>query len=377
MVRRAALAFGLFLTPLVSWAAYNELPPGVVIQNNLGTNVFTYLGHAADSATGFVSGNALGANVQAALANGLNTTGGMQTFLQVQSTVQSAIMNAVNNASGLVQLNPSGMLPSPLADATVSGAIATATNAANGLVQLGGTAIGTNIKAALSVATNAANGLVQLGGTAIGTNIQAALSVATNAANGLVQLSGTAIGTGVQAALSVATNVANGLLVLNASGFIPTLPQVGVTTNSNAAAGNIGEVISSLGQPPTGTVTPNATATSITTVTLSAGDWDCWGSISTLPTSATVTEINAYVSPNVGGPGAGLDGGGEASIAGISSIIQVLIPTGTLRVSCTSSICTYIAGNTASALTMRVGADIFWTGTGMKAFGSITCRRMR
>jgi len=30
-VRRTALALGLFLTPLAGWAAYNQIPPGVIV----------------------------------------------------------------------------------------------------------------------------------------------------------------------------------------------------------------------------------------------------------------------------------------------------------------------------------------------------------
>ena len=148
-VRRTALALGLFLTPLVGWAAYNQIPPGVLVQSNLGAGVFAALGHAPDATGGFVIYDNIvaditalgggiplsdisgwGTGVATALGNALDTAGGLvsysslatdwaavitstqvHTALSMSASVALAIPNAVNGANGLLQLNASSTVP--------------------------------------------------------------------------------------------------------------------------------------------------------------------------------------------------------------------------------------------------------------------------
>ena len=254
-MRRAVLALGLFLTPLVGWAAFNEPQPGSVTQSNLGTNVFTYLGNAADSATGFISGNALGTGEQAALAGPLNSPTGLQSGLMISTSAAAAVQNAVNNASGLLQLNPSG--------------------------------------------------------------------------------------------------------------FIPVAAQIGDMSGVAALAGNIGEVISS--DIPGGSAVPMTTTTpaTITTVSLTPGDWDCQGSIATAPASGTTTSLVS---------------------GGISSTTNTL-PTNlefrsqlTLAIAATTPYATPVPlvmkDVAATTSVFLVGQANFATST-MGMYGRLVCRRMR
>lgn len=105
-VRRTALALGLFLTPLVGWAAYNQIPPGVLVQSNLGAGVFAALGHAPDATGGFVIYDNIVADITA-LGGGipLSDISGWGTG------VATALGNAVNGANGLLQLNASSTVP--------------------------------------------------------------------------------------------------------------------------------------------------------------------------------------------------------------------------------------------------------------------------
>jgi hypothetical protein len=63
---------------------------------------------------------------------------------------------------------------------------------------------------------------------------------------------------------------------------------VGTSTNDNAVAGSIGELISStvLFGAVVGVTT--ATDTNITSISLTAGDWDVWGSVNMYPTAGTI-----------------------------------------------------------------------------------------
>ena len=253
-VRRAVLALGLFLTPLVGWAAFNEPQPGSVTQSNLGTNVFTYLGNAADSATGFISGNALGTGEQAALAGPLNSPTGLQSGLMVSTSAAAAVQNAVNNASGLLQLNPSGQ--------------------------------------------------------------------------------------------------------------IPTTAQVGDTSGTAACPGCVGEVISS--DIPVGSAVSMVTATpkTITSVSLTPGDWDCRGSISLAPAGSTTTSIiSAAINTTTNVlPATEFRFGIPLAIsAGLG--FQSSVPT--------------IVENVASTTPVYLVGQVSFAVSTMGMYGQISCRRMR
>ena len=76
------------------------------------------------------------------------------------------------------------------------------------------------------------------------------------------------------AAVSGLMSAPNSLLITNGSSV------VGVTDGSNAAAGSVGEFITS--NVPYGSavnVVPSSTGTDITSILLTAGDWDVWGNM--------------------------------------------------------------------------------------------------
>jgi len=92
--------------------------------------------------------------------------------------------------------------------------------------------------------------------------------------------------------------------------FSPTTSGiVGTTTNDNAAAGKVGELISSVVNTGGGGVSlTNTTPADITSISLTAGDWDVWGNVFvsasginltralgwTSTTSATLPDVSLY-----------------------------------------------------------------------------------
>lgn len=64
---------------------------------------------------------------------------------------------------------------------------------------------------------------------------------------------------------------------------------VGTTTNNNAQAGSVGEYITS--SVPSGVSLTNSTAANITSISLTAGDWDVWGSITFAGASNVTTNL--------------------------------------------------------------------------------------
>ena len=70
----------------------------------------------------------------------------------------------------------------------------------------------------------------------------------------------------------------------------------GTDTNDNANAGNLGEYIASEITKANAVSLTNAMAADITSIVLSSGDWDVWGSIVTAPDVTTTTSaINAWI----------------------------------------------------------------------------------
>lgn len=102
--------------------------------------------------------------------------------------------------------------------------------------------------------------------------------------------------------------------------FSPTTSGiVGTTTNDNAAAGKVGEVISSFVGAPGNSIS-TSTDTNLTSISLTAGDWDVYGNVSILnagtltkaicwtsTTSASAPAADSYaglISTSIGGGGA-------------------------------------------------------------------------
>lgn len=80
--------------------------------------------------------------------------------------------------------------------------------------------------------------------------------------------------------------------------FSPTTQGiVGTTTNDSAGAGYVGEIISSNVAPGTVALT-SGVITNITSITLTAGDWDVWGNVgfSSGTGSTTISSLVASIS---------------------------------------------------------------------------------
>ena len=148
---------------------------------------------------------------------------------------------------------------------------------------------------------------------------------------------------------------------------------VGTTTNDNAAAGSIGEFITAtvLQGAAIGLVT--ATAKTVTSISLTAGDWDVWGGIAFL--AANTTTLNNIVRGSLSPAANTLDTSGSfdrqfcyynsGATIGNSSAGFVSFCVGPSRFSLA-----------ASASVFLIAFSDFLTNT-MSAFGTISARRVR
>lgn len=138
----------------------------------------------------------------------------------------------------------------------------------------------------------------------------------------------------------------------------------GTTTNNNAAAGKIGEYISSFVAPGSAVSLTNAGVHNITTIALTAGDWDLTGLITFNEGSATVTERLAGIT----GTSATISLDGTEGYNGYQTTTLTTKNTVTLsrqRASLSGSLTIYICAKAT-----------FSAGT-VTASGFITARRVR
>jgi len=150
----------------------------------------------------------------------------------------------------------------------------------------------------------------------------------------------------------------------------PTLNQpniVGTTTNNNAAAGSVGEFVSATVLSGSAVSITTATAANVTSVSLTAGDWDCRGTIANNPAGTTVTSVVAgWMSTTSATLPTSPNNGGITIINSVSNAgAAYTIPIGVERFS--------LSGTTTVFLS---GQSTFTTSTSA-LYGFIGCRRVR
>lgn len=141
----------------------------------------------------------------------------------------------------------------------------------------------------------------------------------------------------------------------------PSASVIGTTTNDSAAAGYIGEVVTSTVASGAGVSLATGTAKTITSISLTAGDWDVFGMLGTFA-SVAITQANGGISATNNTVGAEDQTIVYGPISG-QQTNQNSIPT--VRVSLAGSATYYL-----------VATAYFSSGTCV-GYGRITARRAR
>lgn len=174
---------------------------------------------------------------------------------------------------------------------------------------------------------------------------------------------------GIYADAQTAGSVTNRSIFVSGgvSEFNGQLIAQGTQTNDNAAAGDIGEIISSTVLAGASVPLTSSVAADITSIALTGGDWDVWGNIVTNPNAATTsTFTSGWISatsatfptaPNSGAYAAfSLSTGAGAALG---------IPVGTTRISL------------AGATTIFLSCFVTFSVSTMGGYGYIGARRVR
>ena len=143
----------------------------------------------------------------------------------------------------------------------------------------------------------------------------------------------------------------------------------GTATNDAAAAGNVGELLSSVVASGSQAALTTATPLDITSLALSAGDWDVWGEIQfSTNTTTSVTAILGSLSTSSGSlvtTVGQFDNHYKSAVVPGAATGAFASKIGPFRVS--------LSGSTTYYLT----ADAAFTVSNMSAYGGIFARRVR
>jgi hypothetical protein len=145
-------------------------------------------------------------------------------------------------------------------------------------------------------------------------------------------------------------------------------PLAGVTNGGNASAGNIGEYISSSVAYASALSATTGVVLNVTSISLTAGDWDVWGSVGDAPAGGTTpTSTDGWISTTSATyPASAPNGGAEAFCRYTRSAGAIaLFSIGMTRMSISSTTTVYLSG-----------VSIF-SGGSSALYGFIGARRVR
>jgi len=147
--------------------------------------------------------------------------------------------------------------------------------------------------------------------------------------------------------------------------FSPTTGGIiGTTTNDNAAAGKVGEFVSSVIADASAVSISSATNTNLTTISLTAGDWDVWGNVN----FGTVTVGSSFMAAWISSTSAALPD--NSLFSGLNSA------TGTIG-SQSGITAPLVRFSLAGTTTIYISARINLTGGTANMCGGIYARRRR
>jgi len=146
----------------------------------------------------------------------------------------------------------------------------------------------------------------------------------------------------------------------------------GTTTNDNAAAGNIGQFITSTVAAGSAVALTTATGKDVTTISLTAGDWDVSGQVDFVLAGVTATLFQSGISlsTNTLPSQAGGSGMGTDALVGVPLLTTILSATycqgiAPVRISLAATTTVYLVAQAA-----------FSAGTNT-AYGTLRARRVR
>jgi len=155
-----------------------------------------------------------------------------------------------------------------------------------------------------------------------------------------------------------------GMVRWSGAAWVPAHSRKGTTTSDSAAAGDIGQSVSALVAAGSAAALTTNTGLNVTSISLTAGDWDVEGNVNLSAAAATITAMSAGItatSATVPADGSEIYNGQQTVTASMTT--SLTMPRKRISIAATTTI--YLVARS----TFSAGA--------VSTFGSITARRVR
>lgn len=298
-VNQQIIRFSANVPLAITGGTYNQASLGtgvsfvIFVSGGVISSVISIISGGTGYAVGdmlLVSGGNFDARVRVTnVSGGVIQSGGLQVLYGGTGYTTGATVQAMDVPPGQRTIVLTGVLTSNVTYILQSGTFLNASRRPEFV---------NNTTGAFTVTVKISNGAGGPTGTGVvlpqGTNSSTAVTLMTDGVND-VWLANTPAGIG---ALPTAGGTVSGNLAVTGT-LTPSQTNgiVGTTTNNNANAGSVGEFISAtvpLGSPVA--LTTNVAA-NVTSISLTAGDWDVWGNIGTNnPGTTTIQNFQGVIS---------------------------------------------------------------------------------
>jgi len=183
---------------------------------------------------------------------------------------------------------------------------------------------------------------------------------------GPVTTSGTITIAGTLAVANGGTGSTTGLVTQSGIGMVASAGQLlGTNTNNNATAGNVGEYVSSTVAGGSAVSLTTGVAANVTSISLTAGDWDISGIIMYTGSASAFTNYNISISPTSATQGTLGDTRINVAFTGTTAASDTGLSIPLVRVSLASTTTYYLVASAG-----------YGAGT-LSAYGRISARRRR
>lgn len=265
-------------------------PSSGILTISGGSTGLTFTGASHTVSLGGIATGAIGGTGHANTGLTINLGSGSSGYLLTSDSSGNATWAAPGYLTGAVLLNPGTNQTITTGSLTVNGGFASGSSSGGGSNAITSWAPTTNSgNIEISASNSAGNFQTFITNASMGQGTVFTIpDPGSSSANFILNKGTQSIGTGLTITSPTLVTPTLGAASATSINFTSTSGIIGATTNNNAAAGSVGEYVNSIISEAFAINITTNTATDITSISLTAGDWDVWGNTFIIAASGTV-----------------------------------------------------------------------------------------